>query len=92
MIDRQANAIQAVISDPRRRRTVERRRRSKRVQYAAQWVVARSRKRTLKTVAVCTGVLLLMAIGLYLGLSRQDSARETEGATKFSPIGLSGVA
>ncbi len=57
-----------------------------------RWVVARSRKRMLRTAAVCTGVLLLMAVTLYLGLSRQDSAPAAEGAARFSPTGFCGVA
>ncbi|HXU60558.1 MAG TPA: hypothetical protein VN962_02585 [Polyangia bacterium] len=34
----------------------------------------------IRTAVVCTSVLLLMVLGLYLGLSRQDSAGHGEGA------------
>ena len=40
----------------------------------AKWVANRSRRQKVRTVAVCAGALLLMAIGLYFGLSRQESA------------------
>jgi hypothetical protein len=49
-----------------------------------RWVV-RSRNRWVRTVALCTGVLLLMAIGLYFGLAHQESA-PSDGASHGSPF------
>ncbi len=96
MIDRQANATRPVVQPSgaalHRHGTMVRRRRAKRGPHAGRWVVARSRKRMLRTAAVCTGVLLLMAVGLYLGLSRQDATPAGDGATRFSPVGYRGVA
>lgn len=96
MIDRQANAQHPIVHNSgvtlRRHGTAVRRRRAKRAPQAGRWIVARSRKRMLRTAAVCTGVLLLMAVGLYLSLSRQESAPAGDGATKFSPVGFRGVA
>ncbi|MES1166311.1 MAG: hypothetical protein ABUR63_11160 [Verrucomicrobiota bacterium] len=54
-------------------------------------MVARSRRRTFRTAAVCAGVLLLMALGLYFGLSRQDSAPGGEGATRGGVVGVTGI-
>ncbi len=51
-----------------------RRRRARRVHPLGQVALARTRKRWVWTVALCTGVLLLMALGLYWGLSRQEAA------------------
>lgn len=81
MIDGQANATGTAITDRRERGTGQgavRRRRS-RPRSVGRWVVARSRKRIIRTAVLCTGVLLLMAVGLYFGLSRQESA-PSEGA------------
>ncbi len=96
MIDRQANATHAAVQNsgvvPHRRGTMVRRRRAKRGPHVGRWVVARSRKRMLRTAVVCTGVLLLMAVSLYLGLSRQETEPAGDGATKFSPVGFRGLA
>jgi hypothetical protein len=32
-----------------------------------------SRQRKVRTAIICVGALLLMAVGLYLGLSRQEN-------------------
>jgi hypothetical protein len=48
-------------------------------QESAKRIVSRSRRERVRTVAVCTGALLLMALGLYFGLSRQE-APPAEGA------------
>ena len=37
-------------------------------------IASRSRREKVRTLAVCTGALLLMALGLYFGLSRQEAA------------------
>ena len=88
MHDRQANALETVAApsgrELHRRGTHVRRRRSKKVFRQGRWVAARSRTRSIRTAVVCTSVLLLMVLGLYLGLSRQDSAGHDEGAG--SPI------
>lgn len=95
MTDRQANALRADNAHRdqvvRGRGTVVRRRRGKKPQHVGQWVIARSRKRMLRTAAVCTGVLLLMALSLYFGLSRQDASPGAEGAARFHLVGFRGL-
>jgi hypothetical protein len=94
-MDRQANATDTFIQEhppagSRRQVTVRRRRARKGVRHN-RWVAARSRTRVFRTAAVCTGVLLLMALGLYFGLSRQESAGSGEGATQGGVVGVSGI-
>ena len=88
MHHRQANALEAVVErsgrEVSRRGTQVRRRRSRKVPRQGRWVAARSRTRMIRTTVLCTSVLLLMVLGLYLGLSRQDSAGHGEGAV--SPV------
>jgi hypothetical protein len=55
---------------------------------SAKWVATRSRRRTARAFALCAGVLLLMAIGLYFGLSHQESAAPVEGAVRASAAGV----
>src|SRR5262245_18941221 len=62
------------VSETRRERVVVRRRRAQSRPQAGQWTARRPRRKILRAVFVCTGVLLLMAVGLYLGLARQDIA------------------
>ena len=58
-----------------------------------RWVAAsRARRRAVRTFALCTGVLLLMAIGLYFGLARQENARPAEGAVRVRALGVVGAA
>ena len=40
----------------------------------------RSRRQKVRMVAVCVGTLLLMAVGLYFGLARQEASPPVEGA------------
>jgi len=51
-------------------------------------VVFRSRRQKVRTLAVCAGTLLLMALGLYLGLAHQESTGPLESA---APIGAAGL-
>ena len=62
------------ISEPRRERVVVRRRRAHSRHRTGRWTARKSRRKILRAVVVCAGVLLLMAVGLYLGLARQDMA------------------
>jgi hypothetical protein len=57
------------------RRMIRRDRVRRRVRHhrAPSWRAKSSRRRTLRTVMVCVGVLLMMAGILYFGLSRQES-------------------
>lgn len=55
-----------------------------------RWV-ARSRNRWVRTLALCTGVLLLMALGLYFGLAHQETA-PSDGAAHASPFPRIGLA
>ena len=63
------------VSEPRRARVVVvRRRRAHSRPGPAQWAARRSRRRIIRVVVLCAGVLLLMAIGLCFGLARGDMA------------------
>jgi hypothetical protein len=64
--------------------TVRRRRRSKsRHHRHRSWTSRASRRRVLQSVLVCVGVLMLMALGLYLGLSHENA----EGSRGTPAIG-----
>lgn len=55
-----------------RERVVVRRRRPRDRRRGVEWSARSSRARTIRTVAVSVGILLLMAASLYMGLSRQE--------------------
>lgn len=62
---------------PRERMVVRRRRHHhhhRQGRSSREWVAHRSRRRTLRTLFVSAGVLLLMALALYLSLSGRDSS------------------
>jgi len=66
--------VPIVIPAPRRERVV-RRRRSRSHGHrrgTGEWTVRRSRRRIIRAVVVSAAMLVLMAVGLYFGLSRQD--------------------
>ena len=65
----------------RERATARRRRARKERRQAANWVITRSRRQKVRTLAVCTGTLLLMALGLYLGLAHQGNTGPFQSAT-----------
>jgi hypothetical protein len=71
-----------------RERVTVRRRRARSDRQSAKWVATRSRRRTARAFALCAGVLLLMAIGLYFGLAHQESAAPVEGAVRAGPVGV----
>ena len=67
-----------------RERVSVRRRRSRhghRSGHRSGYWVVRSRNRWGRTFLLCTGVLLLMALGLYFGLARQEAA-PSDGAAR----------
>jgi hypothetical protein len=68
----------------RRARVVVRRRRAHSRSKSREWTALRSRRRTIRTAVVCAGVLVLMALGLYVGLLHQEAAAPAEGA--FRPV------
>lgn len=66
------------VPELRRERVAMRRRRAhSRHRPGGQWAARTSRRRVLRAVAVCAGILVLMAVGLYFGLERlpADSSR-----------------
>jgi hypothetical protein len=67
------------------------RRRRARPGRSKNWVATRSRRRTARAFALCAGVLLLMAIGLYFGLAHQETAAPVEGAAPAGAVGAVGV-
>ena len=77
-----ASAFTLAVS--RERVTSRRRRARKDRRRRADWVVNRSRRQKARTLAVCAGALLLMALGLYFGLAHQESSGPVESA---GPIG-----
>jgi hypothetical protein len=71
---------------PIRERVVVRKRRSRKPRKGRQWSARASRRRALRNFLVCAAVLLMMAVGVYLGLSRQDVA-PVEGTVTPPPSG-----
>ena len=61
-----------VVPEPRRDRVVVRRRRAHSRHRRGQWTALRSRRRMIRATVLCVTVLLMMAAGLYLTLSRQE--------------------
>ena len=59
-------------------RAVARRRLEQR--ESAKRMASRSRRERVRTLAVCAGALLLMALGLYFGLAHQENAAPVESA------------
>jgi hypothetical protein len=74
--------IPAIAPEVRRERVVRRRRaRSSghHHKHKLSWTARASRRKVVRVFLLCAGVLVLMAIGLYFGLARQDVA-PVEGA------------
>src|SRR4051794_7317950 len=67
--------VSTAAPEMRRQRVVVRKRRGRSRPRPPQWTAAvRSRRRAVRAFVVCAGVLMLMALGLYFGLSRQELA------------------
>jgi hypothetical protein len=61
------------VPELRRERVVVRRRRAhSRHRRGRDWAARTSRRKVLRAFAVCAGILVLMAVGLYLGLERHE--------------------
>jgi hypothetical protein len=61
------------VPESRRERVMVRRRRANsRHRRVANWTARTSRRKVLRAFAVCAGILVLMAVGLYFGLDHQD--------------------
>jgi len=87
----QEAVVEAPVAVPgRRERVVVRRRRPHSRRRTGQWTARRSRRRMIRAAVLCAGVLLLMAVGLYLGLSRQEIA-PAESRLHAPMLALSGV-
>ena len=57
----------------RRERVVVRRRRAhSRHRPGGRWAARTSRRKVLRAFAVCAGILVLMAVGLYFGLEHHE--------------------
>ena len=84
--------VPTAVPEIRRERVVVRRRRarSRRHHHRVSWSARASRRKVVRAFFVCTGVLVLMALGLYLGLSRQEMA-PAEGSMNKSAVALSTV-
>ena len=70
--------VSTVVPEIRRERVVRRRRRTH-SRTPRRWTAQASRRRALRAAFVCAGVLVLMAVGLYFGLSRQEAPAPAEG-------------
>jgi hypothetical protein len=57
----------------------------------AKRVGNRSRREKVRTVAVCVGALLLMAVGLYFGLARQEAPAPVDGVAPVGAARAAGV-
>jgi hypothetical protein len=78
-----------VPTSERERITVRRRRARQGHRQGPKWGAARSRKQLVRTFALCAGALLVMAIGLYFGLSHQESLGP--GAARSVGVGMGAV-
>lgn len=78
MAPEQITDIPDVVSVPgaqiRERVVVVRKRRSRKAQRSREWSGRSARRRAVRNFLLCTAVLMLMAVGVYLGLARQDIA------------------
>jgi hypothetical protein len=72
---------------PIRERVVVRKRRSRKPHNSRRWSARASRRRAVRNFLVCAAVLLMMAVGVYLGLARQDVA-PVEGFVTPPPGGI----
>ena len=78
--DGEGTASPLTLDALRERVTARRRRARQNRPQSMNWVVVRTRRQRMQMIAVCAGALLLMAIGLYFGLARQESPSPVEGA------------
>jgi hypothetical protein len=67
------------VPEPRRERVVVRRRRAHSKHRTSKhgtgrWSSRAARRKVIRTAVVCVAVLVLMAMGVYFGLSRQEVA------------------
>jgi len=61
------------VPEIRRERVVVRRRRARgRHHKRGVWTARASRRKAIRAVVVCASVLVLMALGIYYGLSKQE--------------------
>ena len=83
--------VSRVLPEIRRERVVVRRRRALyRHHHRVSWSARASRRKIVRAFVVCAGVLVLMALGLYFGLSRQEMA-PAEGKLHRHAVALSTV-
>ena len=65
--------VSIAVPEVRRERVVVRRRRAQsRHRTGGRWTARTSRRKAFRAFAVCTGILVLMAVGLYFGLERHE--------------------
>jgi hypothetical protein len=75
---------------PIRERVAVRKRRSRKAHRSRNWSARSSRRRIVRNFLVCTGVLLLMAAGVYMGLSRQEGAPVEGSVTPVTTLAAAG--
>lgn len=72
----------------RERSAARRRRARKDRRETTHWVANRSRRQKVRTLAVCTGTLLLMALGLYFGLAHEESRGPFQSTARIGAAGV----
>jgi len=85
--------VSTVVPEIRRERVVVRRRRARtghRHRHRLTWTARASRRKVIRAFVVCTGVLVLMALALYFGLSRQQMAPADSSLQQIA-VGLSPI-
>jgi len=88
----EANGNIKVPGTARRERITVRRRRPRSKRDPNRWVAARARHQRARMVALSAGFLLLMALGLYYGLSRQEGGGLPQGTRGRTPLVSGGFA
>lgn len=69
--------VSVATSELYRERVTVRRRRSRsrgHHHHRVSWTARANRRRAIRVFVLCVGVLVLMGLGLYFGLARQNSA------------------
>jgi hypothetical protein len=85
--------VSTVVPEIRRERVVVRRRRARgshHHHHRVSWSARASRRKVVRAFLVCIGVLVLMTLGLYYGLSRQEVA-PAEGSAHRPAVAMSTV-
>jgi transcriptional regulator GlxA family with amidase domain len=82
--------VSVATTELHRERVVVRKRRSRsrkhHHQHRVSWTARASRRRAIRVFVLCAGVLVLMAVGLYFGLARENNSAPAESSRDSSAI------